>query len=257
MRKYAVKPMKILLVYLICIFTSSYAQTEEAKLKKAEVSFESHKFKLAIKFSDEILEHNNTCSKAYSIKGQALYLLGEYQKALDTYNLGIKNAPNFFVEGYVARCMILSELSLYKEAIESCDIALKYNYRTPEAYLNKASVLIELKQYNQAYKNLDTALLYNPNLPEAYLNKGIILSKQKKYKDALEMYNKALDIAPKYTNALYGKVDSLVNLKRFTEAGEVYAQLWNDKTIDEYKKYTEEDEKEKKEKITPNSVLSN
>lgn len=85
----------------------------------------------------------------------------------------------------------------------------------------------------------------------AYINKASTLAQLERHKEALETYNIALKYQPQNKYILYGKAVTLGKLGKQKEAGEIYTQLWDDKTIAEYKKEMEQNQKKKSSSNPP------
>ncbi|KJV69871.1 tetratricopeptide repeat family protein [Orientia tsutsugamushi str. TA763] len=69
------------------------------------------------------------------------------------------------------------KLGQYHEAIECCNLAIKYEPYNPDAYHSKGMCLDKLGQYHEAIENFDLAIKYEPYNPDTYNNKGVCVDK--------------------------------------------------------------------------------
>ncbi|SPR13328.1 conjugal transfer protein TraG N-terminal domain-containing protein [Orientia tsutsugamushi] len=106
-------------------------------------------------------------STAYHNKGYVLSMLKRYSEAIESCNLAIKYNPNC-AEAYYRRGMIFEKLGEHQKAIENYDIAIKYKPNFAENYLEKGISLVSLGQYSKAKGNFNLAIKYMPNLIEEY-----------------------------------------------------------------------------------------
>ena len=100
-------------------------------------------------------------------------------------------------------------------------------------------ILDDLKRYQEAIAMYDLAIKYKPDFAEAYYSKAITFSKMKKYQEAIKSYDMALKYNPQYEDAKYNKAVALSHIGKHKEAGELYMELWDDESLDEYKKALE------------------
>ncbi|QES96073.1 tetratricopeptide repeat protein [Orientia tsutsugamushi] len=104
---------------------------------------------------------------AYHNKGYVLTMLKRYSEAIESCNLAIKYNPNC-AEAYYRRGMIFEKLGEQQKAIENYDIAIKYKPNFAENYLEKGISLVSLGQYSKAKENFNLAIKYMPNLIAEY-----------------------------------------------------------------------------------------
>ncbi|KJV50987.1 tetratricopeptide repeat family protein [Orientia tsutsugamushi str. Gilliam] len=61
----------------------------------------------------------------------------------------------------------MGKLGQFQKAIENFDLAIKYKPNNVEAYLNKGFCLGKLGQFQKAIENFDLAIKYKPNLAKS------------------------------------------------------------------------------------------
>ena len=178
------------------------------------------------------------CAQIYTGKGLMLAQMNKYPEALKAIDIAIKIDP-YYVEAYSAKGYTLAIMKKIPEALESYDTAIKLKPDYAEAYGAKGMILAndKIKNYEEALDAFDMAIKLEPDYVDSYINKSSILEKLNKHKKALETYNTALQYEPDNKIVLYSKAITLERLGRQKEAEEVYAQLSNDKTMEEYKNH--------------------
>lgn len=111
-------------------------------------------------------------------KGQALYKLGEYKKAIETFEtvnveeekLGFDINDNYMIFFYMGRCY--AEMKAYEEAIASYKNSLASVEKFPEAYYQLGLVYKELDDEVKANQNFELAKKYVVyNMGEPYIER--------------------------------------------------------------------------------------
>ena len=143
--------------------------------------------------------------QTYKEKGGILYCLGENQKALDNFEAAIKINPYSF-DAHYYKGMVLFALKNYREAINSYDTAIIINPYNPEIYNNKAQALLVIRDHKEAIICCDVTIKINPNMATAYYTKGVALRALKNYDAAIECFDQAIKINPEYLQAYEGKL---------------------------------------------------
>jgi|TARA_B110000093_G_C12953889_1_gene403987 tetratricopeptide (TPR) repeat protein len=99
-------------------------------------------------------------------KGQALYKLNDYKKAIETFEivnseeekLGFDTNDNYMIFFYIGRCY--SEMKDYKEAIFFYEKSLASVKQFPEAYYQLGLIYKKLNNYEKANENFKLAKEY-------------------------------------------------------------------------------------------------
>jgi tetratricopeptide (TPR) repeat protein len=113
--------------------------------------------------------------------GSKYFQLGRYRDALNAYDRALSIEPNYSL-GLANKCATLSLLSRYRQALESCDLALQGNGKwgldgAALAWDNRGDVLFNLKRYRESLASFDRALRLNPNYSNARKNHNLVLNK--------------------------------------------------------------------------------
>jgi len=201
---------KYILILILLLFSSLYAYQyinqgdvhKDLELAKQYYNqgvkfLENNKNKEALKFFNKVLEIHpkSTFKKLYVGKAIAFENLGEYQNAIDNYNIAIKLDNNCSLS-YLNKGVALSMLGRNLEAIESFDKVIKLNPNSSNAYNNKGAALGYLNKYQEAINNYNKAIELDPKNFEPYKNKFCPLYNLKRYEEAVETCDKAIELEP-------------------------------------------------------------
>ncbi|MEE8374192.1 MAG: tetratricopeptide repeat protein [Dehalococcoidia bacterium] len=105
----------------------------------------------------------------------------------------------------------LAEESLFEQAIESYDEAIRINSQFGDAYRNRGRAYTSLKQFEQAIENFDAAIQLNPEDALAYLFRGASYTELGRRIEAIEDFEKfiALSDNPQLTEAARQQIEEL------------------------------------------------
>jgi tetratricopeptide (TPR) repeat protein len=98
----------------------------------------------------------------------------------------------------------------FKEAIKSCQQAIKIDPNCSGAYYNLGNSLVDVGQIKEALDCYNKAIKIKPNYPEAFLNMGNALRDLGELDSALKFFKHAIKIRPDYSDAYYN--ESLMHL---------------------------------------------
>jgi len=158
-------------------------------------------------------------------KGDKLFLEGDLETAIQTYNESLKFKPDL-AEVWNNRGVALTRLQRYHEAIASYERAIQLRDHYADAWNNRGVALGKLNHYDAAILSYKRAIEFKPNYMDAWNNQGFALAKIKKYDDAISSYNQAAKIRPDFYRIWYNKARcyavqgqvelAIENLKRAT-----------------------------------------
>ena len=124
-------------------------------LRESEIFYHGHEYQQAIKTADFILENmDNENTHALVVKGNSLTRLGQFEKAIETYDHAITINPDF-VEGLFHMGRVLSSNDQHDMAIRHFDHAIKIDPSYADAYIGKAFTLMILERYDDAVKSAE------------------------------------------------------------------------------------------------------
>lgn len=115
-----------------------------------------------IDISDYELKKNPNNVNALCQKGDALFHLGNYNEAIQSYNEALRINPENLIGWYQKACC-LDNLGRHEEAIELFDFTLKIYPNNVDALCKKGDALYKLRNYNEAAIIYNQALRISPN----------------------------------------------------------------------------------------------
>ena len=203
-------------------------------LAKAKKNMEKEKYHEVISFCDKALKINNDLPEAYSFKGNALYNLGEYNDAAESFSHAIEKEPDE-AEHYYDRSWSYCNMDKYEDAIVDMNKALEIEPKTSAFYYDKgrfeywaerykdavvsltigielkptenkyimrANCYMELEEFSLAFADLNRALEYNPESDWAYLRRGFLYKKLELLQDAEKDLKKAIELSSELDGAM-------------------------------------------------------
>jgi tetratricopeptide (TPR) repeat protein len=126
-------------------------------------------------------------------KGEALFLVGEYEKAIKSFDkvLGLDPYDHYTLYN---RGRAKQELGLHQEAIYDFDMAIKWDYQNSDYYLGRGKSYFALDAYSSSQVDFKNATFRNPKNFQAHLMLGKAYWKMDKVKDALYAFETANEI---------------------------------------------------------------
>lgn len=203
-------------------------------LAKAKKNMEKEKYHEVISFCDKALKINNDLPEAYSFKGNALYNLGEYNDAAESFSHAIEKEPDE-AEHYYDRSWSYCNLDKYEDAIVDINKALeikpnnsvfyydrgRFEYwakrykdavvsltkgielkPTENKYLFRANSYMALEEYDLALADFNSSIEIDPEFARAYYRRGILYKKLELLENAAKDFKKAIELDPKYDDAM-------------------------------------------------------
>ncbi len=160
-------------------------------------------FDQALPFFHQAIVHNPANKEAYIYKGRSQAALGQFKKAITTYNLGIQyskinNSKVYYSRGY-ARFM----LKEYHEAIRDLTRYILANPNNSQALYLRGFALHYLGSAEEALRDYNTALMLDPKNANIFLNRANLLVSFQQYEQAFDDYNLALKYRPNHATTYY------------------------------------------------------
>ena len=143
--------------------------------------------------SEQLLKPN--FAEAYYNKGNAYDNTGQYQHAIENYNMAITLQPDF-TDAYNNRGIAYHNLGQYQRAIEDFNNAIKLQPDVARAYVNRGIAYKNLGQYQRAIEDFNKVIQLNPFHVTAYGNRGIAYHNLGQYQRAIEDFNKVIQLNP-------------------------------------------------------------
>lgn len=203
-------------------------------LAKAKKNMEKEKYHEVISFCDKALKINNDLPEAYSFKGNALYNLGEYNDAAESFSHAIEKEPDE-AEHYYDRSWSYCNMDKFEDAIVDMNKALEIEPKTSafyydrgrfeywaqrykdavvsltrgielkpteNKYLFRANSYMALEEYDLALSDFNSSIEIDPEFAKAYYRRGILYKKMELLENAAKDFKKAIELDPKYDDAM-------------------------------------------------------
>ncbi|MDB5771164.1 MAG: hypothetical protein JWM42_1538 [Burkholderia sp.] len=148
--------------------------------------------------------------------GKALYMLGQYQKALSETDLAVSQRADSGLltlrgDAYLA-------LGKPAEAKQAFERALTAQANFPEALIGLARHALMQKDVGAAMQFAERAAASNPKNPKTWSFKGDLLRAQGKVDDALAAFDEVLKLSPGDHRAHLAKAALEINTRKFAAA---------------------------------------
>ena len=145
---------------------------------------------------------NPTDAKTYYQAGNDYYEKGEYDKAIENYNMAVLLNP-VFSEAYFNRALSYYQLKNFEKAIADYTKAAELDPHNPFIYNNRGDAYYRLQDYNSAIKDYDKAIQINSNYLKAYYNRGLSYASLEDYDKAIEDFSKVIELKPDFAEAYH------------------------------------------------------
>ena len=203
-------------------------------LAKAKKNLEKEKYHEVISFCDKALKINNDLPEAYSFKGNALYNLGAYNDAAESFSHAIEKEPNE-AEHYYDRSWSYCNMDKYEDSIIDINKALEIEPKTSSfyydrgrfeywaerykdavisftkgielkptenKYLFRANSYMALEEFDLALADFNSSIEIDPEFAKAYYRRGILYKKMELLENAARDFKKAIELDPKCDEAM-------------------------------------------------------
>lgn len=171
------------------------------RTKLLEIIAEKEEYKELVENSDE----NQKNYHYYFNLGMAEARLGEYDKALESYNKSLALNPNF-APCYLFRGILEHGKGNLEKADEDYSKAIEIDKNLVDAYFNRAQIVFSkesptTEELQSALKDLEKAVELDSKFIDALYSIAVIQKKLKEYHKAIETLDKILEIAPDSVNS--------------------------------------------------------
>ena len=171
----------------------------------------------ALKDAQDALAMGEDTSFAHYTLGNAQRLMGDIERALESYTKALETDPRS-ANILSNRGAMHAELGNHQAAAADFRKALESNPNLPEARTNLGISLMDAGDLQGALKEHDFALKLNPNLAYVYVNRSHVLIRKGEFDRAKEDLEKALELQPGTSQAHYNLGVIYTRLKKFDDA---------------------------------------
>jgi len=164
--------------------SNSSSGLRELYIEKAKVCMGKRDCKNAIKYLKLAISLGDHSAKTYTYLGYTYYHLGDYAKAIQTFNKAIE-IDNNYSESYEGIGLVYLKLKSPFAAQTALKKAFELNPDEISYGINLAVAFISSGDFKESLSVLDKLEDRYPLVPEVHYNKAIVLLKQNKVKEAI------------------------------------------------------------------------
>ena len=133
-------------------------------------------------------------------QGNVLMMLGQVDRAIETYSHTIKLNPNNTYT-YNNRGAAYQSKNSFDHAIADYTKAIQLNPNYADAYTHRGVAYGAKGDYDHAIADYTKAIQLNPNYADAYTHRGVAYGAKGDYDHAIADYTKAIQLNPNYADA--------------------------------------------------------
>lgn len=127
----------------------------------------------AVEDWNQTLQLDANSAAAYTNRGDARYVLGDFEGALEDYTQALRINPSL-ATAHVKRGAARGEMGDMQGALEDYNLALKLNPSYSVAYVRRGAARLELGDVQGAMEDYDRALKLKPQDAAARIHRGTI-----------------------------------------------------------------------------------
>ncbi len=179
---------------------------------------------------------NPTDAKTYYQLGNDFYEKGDYDKAIENYNMAILLNP-VFSEAYFNRALSYYQLKNFDKSVADYTKSMELDPQNPIIYNNRGDAFYRKQDFQSAVKDYDKAIALNPNYLKAFYNRGLSYASIEEYEKAVEDFSKVIKLKADFAEAYHlrglafeyaGNISSAI--ADYTKALELNPELTEAKT---------------------------
>ncbi|MBM3229630.1 AAA family ATPase, partial [Candidatus Parvarchaeota archaeon] len=144
----------------------------------------------------------STDARTHYQKGNMNYEKGNYDKAIESYNMAILFNPSFS-EAYFNRGLCYYNLKEFEKSITDYTKAADLDPKNPVIYNNRGDAFYRKQDFPGAIKDYDKAISLNPKYLKAFYNRGLAFACQQEYDKAVEDFNVVIELNPNFSEAYH------------------------------------------------------
>ena len=165
----------------------------EAKYRMARYFQKRKRHKIALEELKEIIHKDPTFVKAYNAMGISYESLGDFNKAIHSYELALKISPNLdYVLNNLGFAYLLREN--YDMAIDAFQKAIVLDPNFSRAYFSQGVSYGQLGEYPKAIAQINTALKMEPQNGMYYYGRGRVYLMWGDKTKAMDDFKKAAEL---------------------------------------------------------------
>ena len=153
---------------------------------------------------DKLLEAHSspTDARTYYHRGNGYYEKGDYDKAIENYNMAIVLNPNF-PEAYFNRGLSYYNKKQFDKSVGDYTKAAELDPRNAVIYNNRGDAYYRKQDFDRAIVDYDKAIALNPKYLKAFYNRGLAYACQQDYERAVKDFDKVIELNPSFAEAYH------------------------------------------------------
>ncbi len=148
----------------------------------------------------ETRKSNPVDARMYYQIGNDYYERGDYEKAIENYNMAILLNP-IFSEAYFNRALSYYQLKNFDRSITDYTKSAELDPNNPIIYNNRGDAYYRKQDFQSAIKDYDKAITLNSNYLKAYYNRGLSYASLEEYDKAVVDFAKVIELKPDFAEA--------------------------------------------------------
>ena len=248
--------LKRLLGISIAIFCGAIVLAQVNYFDKGFDAFQREKFDNAVYFYSLYLE-DFPSANTYFNRGLAYYKLGEFNKAIQDFNVVIGKEPEDFEawynrglahldagnidsairdyeksialhpdfdKAYTGLGLSFAKQKDYKKAIQFFDKAIEFNDKQAVNYYNRGLAYRALNDKSKAIEDISKAISLSDDKVDYYISRADLFHQTGAFNESVMDYSHALTLSPESKTLYYNRGISKYDLKDFEEAIEDFEE---------------------------------
>ncbi len=148
----------------------------------------------------ETRKPNPVDARMYYQIGNDYYERGDYEKAIENYNMAILLNP-IFSEAYFNRALSYYQLKNFERALTDYTKSAELDPNNPIIYNNRGDAYYRKQDFSSAIKDYDKAITLNSNYLKAFYNRGLSYASLEEYDKAVTDFAKVIELKPDFAEA--------------------------------------------------------
>jgi len=183
------------------VLLENYNRELESAMVLGDAKYVAGKFDEALEHYEQGLGIDEKNAYLLGRKGSALLHLGMTESAFRVYSMAVELYPAN-PDLLIGAGVCASKMQKYSMALEFFQKAEKIQ-KTPELYNNIGNVLSSMGRIEDGLKAYARAIEMEPMYESPYLNAANVLTREKRYREAISLVTKLLELKPNCAEAYY------------------------------------------------------
>jgi tetratricopeptide (TPR) repeat protein len=156
-------------------------------------------------------------SKTFARCGEAYYLAGQYDKALENFDRAIEIDPKYSF-AIMNRGSTYRAIERYNDSLQDFTTLIELNGKNDEAFASRGETYRLMKQYDNALEDFNRAIEIDPKYSFAIVSRGETYEALEQYNDALQDFSLAIKLDPENTIAILYRATICMAIQKYDEA---------------------------------------